>query len=1182
MSSGLVKIKDGEFSKIRRNFDRIKSNLFGPKASPTFSGLTITSLTASRLIWADASKALASKDLIDLVAGTANEVNVADDGSGGIIVGIVDPLIVAKGGTGLATITDGGLMLGSGTGAITALAQATNGQLPIGSTGVDPVLAGLTGTTDHITVTNGAGSITLDLGSNTQTLLDSFNGTFLETIDFTISESGGTVTGSLEQDGGGDLIQRFSDGYSTLDCTPATTIDLTAYVGTDTVPKEVFVYILQSAKTTIAASNSDWPATEHIKIANLLLRSAATTGTDGALVNRNWNDHSQSSDSQGHITHIEERVRQENAQYKSGIALTLKDSGGSVLTTGNSSTAVELVTTAGNVYQLHKQTFPATDMYVTATDDAHIVNQPTDEGGAYETTVDLVTDVTHYVDGSAAGVAIGANKYFNLVIWGVQNRAGEASHIMINLPTGQYTVEANATSDIDGYSVYDIPSAFKGTGFLIARLTLRLIAGPQWTYVAQEDLRGLTPAASAGVGVSTTDHALLANLTFATAGHTGFQAQGDVLDDLNTLGANSADGELIVGTGAGALAWESGATLRTSIGVGTGDTLQLTAIELGHVTDTTLTRVSAGVVAIEGTNIAMVGGSHHDGFSDFVANEHIDHTTVTLTAGVGLSGGGDISANRTFTIDLNELTTEVSIAAGDFITMVDITDSGSGKITFANLEAALNHDSLTGFVANEHIDHTTVTLTAGTGLTGGGDISANRSFAVDGVLEDLDTLGVAASDGQFIVATGAGAFAYESGATARASLGLIIGTDVLAQQTIGIADNNLVEIDDADAADNDYAKFTANGLEGRSYAEVKTDLSLNLVENTALSTWAGTANIVTVGTIATGTWQATDVGIAYGGTGQSTAQAAIDALTNVSGATNEHVLTKDTASGNAIFKVSVGGGGAHAILDGSTHTDSVADGVTRGSIIYGNSTPKWDELVIGAANTFLGSDGTDLSYRTAAQVMASLSGAASAAFDWNGQDLTNGGVIFLTEQAAAEADVAGKGQFWIKTATPNTAHFVDDTGVEWQLGKCVQLVDTRTGSVIAVTGNIPHDDTIPQNTEGDEIMTRSITPKSTTDLLKIDVVVNIADDSASDHMTVALFQDTTANALACANITATGASYKHQLTFTYYMAAGTTSSTTFKVRAGADSTNITINGIGGSRKFGGVWYSSITITEIAA
>jgi hypothetical protein len=60
-----------------------------------------------------------------------------------------------------------------------------------------------------------------------------------------------------------------------------------------------------------------------------------------------------------------------------------------------------------------------------------------------------------------------------------------------------------------------------------------------------------------------------------------------------------------------------------------------------------------------------------------------------------------------------------------------------------------------------------------------------------------------------------------------------------------------------------------------------------------------------------------------------------------------------------------GGGGSNALLDGSAHTDTVAQGVTRGSLIYGNSTPKWDELVIGASASpkkVLTSDGTDASW----------------------------------------------------------------------------------------------------------------------------------------------------------------------------------------------------------------------------
>jgi hypothetical protein len=46
------------------------------------------------------------------------------------------------------------------------------------------------------------------------------------------------------------------------------------------------------------------------------------------------------------------------------------------------------------------------------------------------------------------------------------------------------------------------------------------------------------------------------------------------------------------------------------------------------------------------------------------------------------------------------------------------------------LEAAMNHDDMTGFVANEHIDHTSVSINAGTGLSGGGTIAGNRTLSL--------------------------------------------------------------------------------------------------------------------------------------------------------------------------------------------------------------------------------------------------------------------------------------------------------------------------------------------------------------------------------------------------------------------------------------------------------------------
>ena len=98
-------------------------------------------------------------------------------------------------------------------------------------------------------------------------------------------------------------------------------------------------------------------------------------------------------------------------------------------------------------------------------------------------------------------------------------------------------------------------------------------------------------------------------LSGGTITSTGTIAVDGNLQDLDTLGVVSSDGQMIVGTGSGAFAYESGATLRSTIGVGTGDTLQLTGIELGHASDTTITRPSSGDLNIEGNIIYRAGGT---------------------------------------------------------------------------------------------------------------------------------------------------------------------------------------------------------------------------------------------------------------------------------------------------------------------------------------------------------------------------------------------------------------------------------------------------------------------------------------------------------------------------------------------------------------------------------------------
>ena len=103
-----------------------------------------------------------------------------------------------------------------------------------------------------------------------------------------------------------------------------------------------------------------------------------------------------------------------------------------------------------------------------------------------------------------------------------------------------------------------------------------------------------------------------------------------------------------------------------------------------------------------------------------------------------------------------------------------------------------------------------------------GDVISASKVDID-ISGFVDTSG-SPVDNDFAKFTDANTVEGRSYAQVKSDLDLEIGTDVLAQQTIGIADNNLLEVDDADAANDDYAKFTANGLEGRSYAEVRSDL----------------------------------------------------------------------------------------------------------------------------------------------------------------------------------------------------------------------------------------------------------------------------------------------------------------------------------------------------------------------
>jgi len=150
-------------------------------------------------------------------------------------------------------------------------------------------------------------------------------------------------------------------------------------------------------------------------------------------------------------------------------------------------------------------------------------------------------------------------------------------------------------------------------------------------------------------------------------------------------------------------------------------------------------------------------------------------------------------------------------------------------------------------------------------------------------------------------------------------------------------------------------------------------------------------------------------------------------------------------------------------------------------------------------------------------------------------------------------------------------------------GGVVQAVHTHEGDRIAGTAIIPLDDTIPQITEGTEGLTASITPNNVANKLRIDVVMNLGVSATNEQMQIALFQDSTADALASSTGNWQAASGElNQISLTHWMDAGTTASTTFSVRFGGHSSGTFAMNGPGARLHGGVNASSITITEYKA
>ena len=325
--------------------------------------------------------------------------------------------------------------------------------------------------------------------------------------------------------------------------------------------------------------------------------------------------------------------------------------------------------------------------------------------------------------------------------------------------------------------------------------------------------------------------------------------------------------------------------------IGNGNTTYYTCtdgnnfeIGIGTYTSSGNTLARTTILKSSNSNSAVNWGvSTKDIFVTYPADK-----SVFKDASDNISGLGTASALDTGISNNNVPKFTSGVADDDFLRVSGTTIEGRSASEVLSDIGAITADSTTT-LTNKTIDASQLS----------GNVANAR---LDAQLQDV--AGLAVTDSGFIVGDGSN-FVLETGATVRTSLGLgtvatldtgisntnipkftsgvadddflrVDGTSIegrsasqvlsdiggQASLTFGKSDTNALKLEEA-VTTNDILLAGSSNVKGRTYAELKSDLSLNNVENTALSSWVGTSNITTLGTIGTGTWQGSAVADSY-------------------------------------------------------------------------------------------------------------------------------------------------------------------------------------------------------------------------------------------------------------------------------------------------------------------------------
>lgn len=192
--------------------------------------------------------------------------------------------------------------------------------------------------------------------------------------------------------------------------------------------------------------------------------------------------------------------------------------------------------------------------------------------------------------------------------------------------------------------------------------------------------------------------------------------------------------------------------------------------------------------------------------------------------------------------------------------------------------------------------------------------------------------------------------------------------------------------------------------------------------------------------------------------------------------------------------------------------------------------------------------------------------------------INSAGYIDVTEIAAPAAPGANVMRLYSKDVSTVTQLFAQDAaGLETNL---MQVPSTGYNEYLTntdLTTALPIDDTIPQSTEGTQILSVAVTPKRSTS--RIRVMVNTSGSVNGQLWGAALFNGAAGAVKAQSAFSSTG-NICQDCNFVYEYAPGSAAAVTWTVRVGPAAGTLRMNGPTTGRFFGGVAACTLSVQEL--